>query len=143
MRLSDFDFFLPEELIAQHPMPERAASRLLHLDGATGAVADRGVRDLPGLVGPGDLLVFNDTRVIRARLHGRKASGGRVEVLVERVLGERDALVQIRASKPPREGSALLLGDGLSARVAERRGEFFRVRVEGEADVFTALERHG
>ena len=143
MRLSDFDFQVPEDLIAQHPPPERAASRLLHLDGASGRVTDRVIRDLPEYVRPGDLLVFNDTRVIRARLHGRKASGGRVEVLVERVLGEHESLVQVRASKPPREGSALLLGDGLTARVAERRGEFFRLRFEGGTDVFAALEQHG
>jgi S-adenosylmethionine:tRNA ribosyltransferase-isomerase len=143
MRLSDFDFSLPTELIAQHPEPERGASRLLHLDGASGALADRQVRELPALLRPGDLLVFNDTRVIRARLHGRKQTGGRVEVLVERVLGDHEALAQVRASKPPREGSVLLLGEGLAAKVAERRGEFFRLRFEAPESVFTLLERHG
>ncbi|MFZ5558460.1 MAG: tRNA preQ1(34) S-adenosylmethionine ribosyltransferase-isomerase QueA [Pseudomonadota bacterium] len=143
MRLSDFDFFLPPELIAQHPDAERGGSRLLHLDGATGALTDRRMRELPQLVGPRDLLVFNDTRVIKARLHGRKSSGGRVEVLVERVLDDHEALVQVRASKTPREGSTLRLGDGLPATVLERRGEFFRLRFEAPEDVFALLERHG
>lgn len=143
MRLSDFDFHLPPELIAQHPEGERGGARLLHLDGAAGGLTDRRIRDLPQLVGEGDLLVFNDTRVIKARLHGRKASGGRVEVLVERVLDAREALAQVRASKPPREGGALLLGDGLTVKVGERRGEFYRLRFEGDDNVFEALERHG
>ncbi|PZP52090.1 MAG: tRNA preQ1(34) S-adenosylmethionine ribosyltransferase-isomerase QueA, partial [Azospira oryzae] len=107
MRLSDFDFHLPPELIAQAPAPHRSASRLLHLDGVTGAVEDLWFRDLPRLVRPGDLLVFNDTRVIKARLRGRKKSGGQVEVLVERVLGTHEALAQVRASKSQREGDAL------------------------------------
>ena len=91
MRTQDFDFHLPEELIAQFPAAERSASRLLHLDGSSGAVHDHMFRDLPALLKRGDLLLFNDTRVIKARLFGRKASGGSVEVLVERVLDERDA----------------------------------------------------
>jgi S-adenosylmethionine:tRNA ribosyltransferase-isomerase len=98
---------LPAELIAQHPAAERSASRLLHLSG--GRVSDRRFADLPELLSPGDLLVFNDTRVIKARLYGRKASGGKIEVLVERVLDEREALAQVRSSKPPAAGSRLVL----------------------------------
>ncbi len=143
MRLSDFDFHLPPELIAQAPAPHRSASRLLHLDGVTGAVEDLWFRDLPRLVRPGDLLVFNDTRVIKARLRGRKKSGGQVEVLVERVLGTHEVLAQVRASKSPREGDALLLRGGITVTVMGREGPFFRLRFDEEADVFTLLERHG
>lgn len=143
MRLSDFDFHLPPELIAQAPAPHRSASRLLHLDGVTGAVEDLWFRDLPRLVRPGDLLVFNDTRVIKARLRGRKKSGGQVEVLVERVLGTHEALAQVRASKSPREGDALLLRGGITVTVMGREGPFFRLRFDEEPDVFTLLERHG
>jgi S-adenosylmethionine:tRNA ribosyltransferase-isomerase len=129
MRLSDFDFDLPPELIAQHPAPERTASRLLHLDGRTGALADRRFTDLPNLLDPADLLVVNDTRVIKARLHGRKDSGGEVEVLVERVIDADRALAQVRASKPPRAGRKLLLGrDAVEVEVVDRRGEFFELR---------------
>ncbi|WP_333839412.1 tRNA preQ1(34) S-adenosylmethionine ribosyltransferase-isomerase QueA [Pelomicrobium sp.] len=143
MRLSDFDFYLPRELIAQRPAATRSASRLLHLDGKTGAMHDLQFQDLPQLVRPGDLLVFNDTRVIKARLRGRKRSGGQVEVLVERVLGEHEALAQVRASKPPREGSELVLAGEIPATVLAREGTFFRLRFHDEADLFTLLERHG
>ena len=102
MRLADFDYLLPPELIAQTPPDVRGASRLLCLDGRDGALADRSFTDLPALLEPGDLLVFNDTRVIKARLYGAKATGGRVEVLVERVLSDGEALVHLRASKSPR-----------------------------------------
>ncbi|MEW5709279.1 MAG: tRNA preQ1(34) S-adenosylmethionine ribosyltransferase-isomerase QueA [Pseudomonadota bacterium] len=143
MRLSDFDFHLPRQLIAQTPAAARSASRLLHLDGKTGAVQDLQFQDLPRLVRPGDLLVFNDTRVIKARLRGRKRSGGQVEVLVERVLGEHEALAQVRASKSPREGSELVLAGEIPATVLGREGPFFRLRFHDEADLFTLLERHG
>ena len=104
MRRADFHFELPPGLIAQAPLPERSASRLLVLDGATGAVADRHFTDLPALLRPKDLLVFNDTRVVAARLFGAKPSGGRVEIFLERAVGERRAWVQARASKPIRPG---------------------------------------
>lgn len=138
MHLSDFDFELPAELIAQHPSVERTASRLLHV--AHGALADLRFDALPGLLAPGDLLVLNDTRVLRARLRGAKASGGRVEVLVERVTGEREALAQLRASKPPRPGTRLLLGSA-GAEVLERDGEFWLLRFD--APVLDVLEREG
>lgn len=115
MKLSDFHFDLPDELIARYPMPERTASRLLVLDGATGAVAHRVFTDLLDYLRPGDLLVFNNTRVLPARLFGRKASGGRVEVLVERVLDEQRVLAHVRASKSPKAGSELWLHAGPEA----------------------------
>ncbi len=124
MRLADFDYQLPAELIAQHPAAERAASRLMHVDGASGAIEDRAFRDLLGLVGSGDLLVFNDTKVIKARLRGRKDSGGGVEILVERVLDAARALALVRASKPPRPGGRIVLARGGTVEVLGRRGEF-------------------
>jgi len=141
MHLDDFDYVLPQELIAQYPQAERTASRLLHLDGTSGAWADRLFRDLPELVRRGDVLVLNDTRVIKARLRGTKASGGSIEVLIERVLDREHALAQIRASHPPREGSVLYLADDVRATVLGRLGGFFRLRFESE--VFALLEQHG
>ena len=143
MRLDDFDYELPQELIAQSPPAERGASRLLHLDGRTGAFVDRKFRDLPQLIEPGDVLVFNDTRVIKARLKGSKKSGGRVEVMVERVLGPDEVLAQVGANRPPRIGSALVLDGPVTATVLGREREFFLLRFEGCTDVFDLLERHG
>jgi S-adenosylmethionine:tRNA ribosyltransferase-isomerase len=141
VRLSDFDYPLPPELIAQHPAPARTASRLLHLDGRTGAMADRGFTDVVELLGPNDVLVLNDTRVIKARLKGRKDSGGEVEVLVERVLDAHRAIAQVRASKTPRAGRRLVLGSGARAEVLGRQGEFFELRFEEE--VLDVLAAHG
>jgi S-adenosylmethionine:tRNA ribosyltransferase-isomerase len=143
LKLSDFDYELPRDLIAQHPAAERTASRLLHLDGATGDFADRQFRDLPALVEPGDVLVMNDTRVIKARLIGRKHSGGKVEVLVERVLDHERVLAQVRASKTPRAGSRILLAQDAAAEVIGRVGEFFELRFIDCSDVFALLERAG
>jgi S-adenosylmethionine:tRNA ribosyltransferase-isomerase len=141
VRLSDFDYALPPELIAQHPAPERTASRLLHLDGRTGAIEDRRFVDIVELLAPGDLLVVNDTRVIKARLHGVKDSGGEVEVLVERVIDHRRALAQVRASKSPKAGRKLVLAGSVEAEVVGRHGEFFELAfAEGVLDV---LARHG
>jgi S-adenosylmethionine:tRNA ribosyltransferase-isomerase len=142
MRRADFTYDLPDELIARHPAPERSASRLLHLAGDTGALVDRRFRELPGLLRAGDLLVFNDTRVVPARLYGHKReSGGRVEVMLERLLGGPYALVQLRASKPPRAGSSIELGDGRTLAVESRDDEFWRVRFD--VDAHEAFERHG
>ena len=143
MRLDDFDYELPQGLIAQQPPQERGASRLLHLDGRTGALADRPFRDVTALVGPGDVMVLNDTRVINARLRGRKKTGGWVEVMVERVLGNGEVLAQIGANHPTRIGSTLVLADGVEANVLGREREFFRLRFEGCDDVFALLERYG
>jgi S-adenosylmethionine:tRNA ribosyltransferase-isomerase len=125
MQRADFHYELPDELIAREPAPRRADSRLLHLDGATGGIDDRAFRDLPALLRTGDLMVFNDTRVVPARLYARKASGGRAEILLERVIDGRRALVQLKASKPPAPGSALALDGGGEARVVGRDGEFW------------------
>ena len=112
MRLSDFHFDLPDELIARHPLAERRASRLLCLDGPTGQLAHRQFVDLLEYLRPGDLMVFNNTRVIPARLFGRKETGGALEVLVERVVDEFRVLAHIRSSKSPKPGSRILI-DGL------------------------------
>ena len=125
MFISDFDYELPDALIAQHPTSERRASRLLEVGDSP---VDRRFSDLPQLLQAGDLLVFNDTRVIPARLAARKASGGRVEILIERVQGEFDVLAQIRASKSPKPGSKLLLSDGVEAIVDGREGALFALR---------------
>lgn len=139
--LSDFDYDLPPELIAQHPAERRDASRLLHLDG-NGALHDRQFTDLPSLLRAGDLLIFNDTRVIKARLRGRKASGGQVEVLVERILDPQHALAHVRASKSPRAGTRLLLADGaFEVDVLGRQEELFELAFP--APVLDLLDRHG
>ena len=143
MKLSNFDYQLLQELIAQHPAAARGASRLLQLDGRTGALADRQFRDIVELVAPGDVVVANDTRVIKARLAGRKKSGGRVEVMVERILGGGEVLAQIGANHPTRPGSRLILADAIEATVLGRSREFFRLRFEGCEDVLALLERHG
>lgn len=142
MQRRDFHFDLPDELIARYPLPERSGSRLLCLDGASGSVEDRQFRELPALLRAGDLLVFNDTRVMPARLRGRKSTGGQVEVLVERVLGEAEALAHIRASKSPKPGSRLELEDGLQVEVLGRSDDLFHLRFP-EDDVPALLERHG
>ena len=139
LTLDDFDYVLPPELIAQFPLPQRSASRLLVVDG----LADRQFTDLPGYLNPGDLLVFNDTRVLHARLFGSKESGGRIEVMVERPIGRHEALAQIRASKSPKPGSWLLLEGGLRVRVLGRSDEFFHLLFPGEEDLVDLLERHG
>ena len=143
MRAADFDYFLPAELIAQHPARERSASRLLCLDGRTGALSDRLFRELPDFVGTGDIMVFNDTRVIKARLAGHKESGGQVEVLVERVLDAHRALAHVRASKAPKAGTILRLAGGVVAEVIGRSDDLFELRFGGDAPVFELLERHG
>lgn len=140
MRRSDFHYHLPEDRIAQRPPARRRAARLLHLARATGALADRQITDFPDLLAPGDLLVLNDTRVIPARLHGRKASGGAVELLVERVLGARRLSAKIRASKPPRPATELVIGRH-RATVTGRDGELFLL--ETDDDVDTLLGEHG
>ncbi|HUW37954.1 MAG TPA: tRNA preQ1(34) S-adenosylmethionine ribosyltransferase-isomerase QueA [Rhodocyclaceae bacterium] len=141
LTLDDFDYSLPPELIAQAPLPVRGSSRLLTVAGEL--IEDRRFGDLTELIGPGDLLVINDTRVLHARLFGVKDSGGRVEVLVERILGGRELLAQVRASKPPRAGSKMRLEEAVAVEVVAREGEFYRLRVDGAEDVAELLERHG
>jgi S-adenosylmethionine:tRNA ribosyltransferase-isomerase len=137
--LSDFDFDLPQELIAQTPLPDRSASRLLHVDGD--GLIDRAFTDILTLVQPGDLLVFNDTRVLKARFFGHKASGGKVEVLIERVVDNRTVHAQVRASKSPQPGSTIRLSDAFEVSVGERVGEFYTLRFP--ADVFDLIEQYG
>ena len=130
VKKSDFDFELPPELIAQAPLAERSASRLLLLDAPAGRREDRMFRELPGFLRPGDLLVFNDTRVLPARLYGRKDTGGTVEILIERVTGAHEATVQLGVSKKPKEGGRIALADGSHAVVLGRDESFFRLRFE-------------
>ncbi len=139
LTLDDFDYALPPERIAQYPLPERSASRLLVVEG----LADRQFTDLPSYLNPGDLLVFNDTRVLHARLFGMKESGGRIEVMVERPIGRHEALAQIRASKSPKAGSFLILDGDLRVKVLGRSDEFFHLRFPGDEDLVDLLERHG
>lgn len=129
MQLADFDYDLPQSLIAQEPPEQRGAGRLLCLDGASGALRDRQFSDICDLLQPGDLLVLNDTRVIPARLTGRKASGGRCEVLIERIIDSDRATAQVRASKPPRAGTRLIF-QGCQAVVEGRDGDLFRLRFD-------------
>ncbi|MDX1605639.1 MAG: tRNA preQ1(34) S-adenosylmethionine ribosyltransferase-isomerase QueA [Candidatus Competibacterales bacterium] len=143
MKRSDFHFELPPELIAQHPPSQRGDSRLLVLDGPSGALTDAHFDKLPDWLRPGDLLVFNDTRVIPARLYGRKASGGRVEVLVERLLQGQRVLAHVRASRAPREGSLLVLEPDLPARMVARRGDLFELDFETPQPPLELLDRHG
>jgi S-adenosylmethionine:tRNA ribosyltransferase-isomerase len=142
LSLSDFDFVLPPELVAQQPAPERSASRLL--DGTGPLPVDRQFRDLPALLNPGDLLVFNDTRVIKARLFGEKPTGGAVEALIERILPDHEVLAQLRASKSPRPGSTVRFAQAFDAQVLGREGvdgSLFRLRLP--ADPLALLEAHG
>ena len=140
MRLSEFDYDLPEALIAQHPAAARAQSRLLHLD-AQGALHDRRFLDLPGLIAPDDVVVLNDTRVIKARLYGRKPTGGKVEVFVERILAAHEVLALARAGHPLKAGQRLILGDGVEAEVLGREADLFRLRFA--EPVAAVLERCG
>lgn len=143
MRVDDFAYDLPEKLIAQCPLPARGASRLLALDGRTGRVEDLAFPDLGRLLRRGDLLVFNDTRVIRARLTGYKATGGRVEVLVERGLDARRFLAQVRASKTPRLGGTIRLEAGFQVVVRSLQEGFHELELVGEGTVAELVERAG
>jgi S-adenosylmethionine:tRNA ribosyltransferase-isomerase len=143
MRRSDFRYHLPQELIASRPLHERSASRLLRLYGRNGRIEDRLISDLPGLLLPGDVLVFNDTRVIRARLAGHKDSGGRVEVLVERIVDRQRTLAHVRSSKAPRRGARLRLEGVIEAHIEGRDGDLFVIVFEGEQSVLELLEAHG
>ena len=145
VKLSDFDYALPQGLIAQFPPAERGSSRLLHLDGASGLLANQHFRELPEFLEAGDVLVMNDTRVINARLTGHKQSGGQIEVLIERVLDSADArvLAQVRASKSPRTGMRLLLKGGAEAEVLGRAGEFYELRFHDCPDIYALIERAG
>ncbi|MCA1856658.1 tRNA preQ1(34) S-adenosylmethionine ribosyltransferase-isomerase QueA [Massilia oculi] len=139
--LSDFDFELPPERIAQLPLLERSASRLLQLDGDQ--ITDRHFADIADQLQPGDLLVMNNTRVLKARFFGTKETGGQVEVLVERVLDKRTVLAQVRASKSPKPGNRIRLADAFEVTVGERAGEFFILQIDAGGDIFALIEAHG
>ena len=143
MQRQDFVYDLPSELIAQRPLERRSASRMLYLDGASGAIRDLWFTDLPDLLNPSDLLVFNDARVLPARLLGRKETGGHVEVLIEQILGERRALAHIRASRAPCSGARLRLEEAITVEVAGREGDLFIIEVQGQRDLVELLEAHG
>ena len=141
MRTDEFTFELPQRLIAQRPPQQRGASRLLDVTGAT--CEHRLFAELPSLLQENDLLILNDTRVIKARLYGQKESGGNIEVMVERILDEYEVLAQVRASKTPRKGGRLLLAGCVEAIVLGRVGEFYHLRFEGEKQVGSLLEEYG
>ncbi len=143
MKKSDFHYDLPPELIAQAPLAERSASRLLVVGPDAPPYADRQVRDLVEYLQPGDLLVFNDTRVIPARLHGSKDSGGRVEILLERLVGGHEVLAQVGASKSPKPGGRITLDEGTSLTVLGREGEFYRLRFDTDEPLEKLLLRAG
>jgi S-adenosylmethionine:tRNA ribosyltransferase-isomerase len=141
MKTSEFDYALPEDLIAQHPARERTASRLLHLDARSGALQDLQFIDLPALLGPGDLLVLNDTRVVKARLFGRRQTGGKIEVFVERILSHYEALALMRSGHRPHPADRLTIADTVEVEVLAREAELYRVRFA--EPVAAVLERFG
>jgi len=142
MRLSDFDYELPDELIAQHPAEQRSLSRMLHVDGVSGGISDRQFLDLPSLLRAGDLLVFNNTRVMAARLHGQKNTGGKVEILIERVIEPTRCLAHVRASKSPKVGSSILVEDARITMVA-RHANLFELQLKSAGDFYQLMESHG
>ena len=148
MRVSDFSFDLPEALIARYPKAERTASRLMTLNGNSGAITDGVFTDIVAQLNSGDLLVFNNTRVIPARMFGQKASGGKIEVLVERIVDQHTALAHIRASKSPKVGNELFLGNEdsdvkITATMVARHGALFELKFNGDESVLTILEKIG
>lgn len=143
MKLSDFYFELPERLIAKHPTEKRTQSRLLHLEGNTGKVSHRNFTDVLSLLEPGDLLVFNNTRVIPARLHGTKSSGGKVEVLIERILNDGTAMAHIRSSKSPKSGAILTMEGGLQVEMLGRQDALFHIKFLTDRNAVELLEEFG
>ena len=143
MRREDFHFELPEELIAQRPLPVRSHSRLLCVDGSTGVLDDGLIALLPHKLRPGDLLVFNDTRVMPARLFGVKATGGKLEILVERIIDQHRVLAHIRAGKSPKPGTKMRIADAVDAEVLSRRGELYEVLFQDAQSVQELLEFYG
>ncbi len=143
MRTDEFTFELPQHLIAQHPPKQRGASRLLQVRADNDNCEHRLFTDLPGLLKQGDLLILNDTRVIKARLFGKKESGGLIEVLVERMLDEHEVLAQVRASKTPKAGGRMILAEHIGVTVLGRVGEFYHLRFEGDESVSSLLEQYG
>jgi len=143
MRVADFSFNLPEHLIARYPKAERTASRLMSLEGNSGELQDLNFTDIVDKLFPGDLLVFNNTRVIPARMFGQKSSGGKIEVLVERVLDDKRFLAHIRASKSPKVGAELLLENSVNATMLGRQGALFELEIQGDKNILQVLEDIG
>lgn len=143
MRTLDFDFYLPEALIAQHPTKNRSASRLLRLDGNTGSIQDAMFTNLLEALNSGDLLVLNDTRVIKARLFGEKLTGGKIEVMIERVVDAHHALAQIKASRAPKAGSKLVIAGKVEAEVIGRQEDLFLLQFSDSHEVMDILDLHG
>ncbi len=150
MRVADFYFDLPDELIARYPQKERTASRLLKLDGNSGEFSHHYFKDVLSFVNPGDLLVFNNTRVIPARIYGRKSGGGKLEVLIERVLDDKSCLAHVRASKAPKEGSELILGEdklgegnGIRVLMLGRQEALFHLQFDIAGSLFDTLQQIG
>ena len=143
MRTQDFDFRLPPELIAQFPSAARRASRLLALDGRDGILQDRQFADLPSLIQANDVIIFNDTRVIKARVFGTKESGGQVELLLDRVLGDQLALAQIRASHAPKAGSHIIINPSSAFTVLERQDDMYKLQLEADLPLLAWLELYG
>lgn len=143
MRKSDFYYVLPQHLIAQQPLPQRAASRLLCLDAESGRIEDKYFRDFITLINPDDLLVLNDTKVIPARLYGKKKSGGKVEILIERILDEHNAVAHVRASKAPKAGTLIELNNGCDCEVTGRDGDLFIIHYAGPEGLSVLLDTIG
>ncbi|MFI3189176.1 tRNA preQ1(34) S-adenosylmethionine ribosyltransferase-isomerase QueA [Crenothrix sp. D3] len=143
MKKSDFNYDLPEALIAQNPLPNRDASRLLCMNRDTGQIVDRQFTDFIDLINKDDLLVFNDTKVIPARLFGKKRSGGKVEILIERILDDHHAIAHVRASKSPKEGALIDLDKGYCCEVQGRADDLFKLEFKGESSLLSLLEQIG
>lgn len=143
MKVADFSFDLPEELIARYPMEQRSSSRLLSLQGDTGQLTHLTFTDIVDLIDENDLLIFNDTRVIPARLFGSKETGGKIEVLVERILDDKSFLAHVRSSKSPKPGCALLLEGTVDAVMKQRQGPLFEIHISGENSVLEVLDKIG
>ncbi|MCG9713649.1 tRNA preQ1(34) S-adenosylmethionine ribosyltransferase-isomerase QueA [Shewanella insulae] len=143
MRVADFSFDLPDELIARYPMPNRTASRLLTLDGNSGAVADKQFTDILEMVNPGDLMVFNNTRVIPARVFGQKQTGGKLEILVERMLDDKRILAHVRSSKSPKPGTIICLDGGYEMTMLARHDALFELELNSESSILEVLEEVG
>jgi S-adenosylmethionine:tRNA ribosyltransferase-isomerase len=143
MRVADFSFDLPEELIARYPKAERTSSRLMAVDGNSGEITDLGFTDIVKQLNAGDLLIFNNTRVIPARMFGKKESGGKIEVLVERLIDDKRFLAHIRASKSPKVGNKLILEDKVSATMLGRHGALFELEIQGDSSVLSVLDDIG
>lgn len=143
MKISDFDFDLPEHLIAKYPAKDRTSSRMLKLNGSNGELSHGHFTDIVELINEGDLLIFNNTRVIPARLFGHKESGGKIEVLLERVLSDNTALAHMKSSKSPKAGALIILEGGLRANVLGRQGALFHLSFEGSENIFDLLEQYG